>query len=156
MEWMRRSSMVWENRPRSGSDENGFISAWHVSPRWTRKYTIPNREGHRWTWKRVVMDALICECVHKLLPFSSQTDKKKVKGWSEWWRKRLPPFLFVFQTLQLFHFRTNKIVHQDRNGRFACNFFRFDAMISPLAKVMGPQSRQKRGSKNASTSRTWF
>ena len=37
------------------------------------------------------------------------------------------PF-FCF-SLQLFHFMTNKIVHHDRNGQFACNFFHCDVII---------------------------
>ena len=38
---------------------------------------------------------------------------------------------------------TNKIVHDDRNGHITSDFFRFDAMISSLAKVMVLQSCQK-------------
>ena len=67
------------------------------------------------------------------------------------WRSTAPLFCF---SLQLFHFMTNKIVHHDRNDRFACTFFHCEVMISALAKDMGLQSRQKRGPKNASTPRT--
>ena len=49
---------------------------------------------------------------------------------------------------------TIKFVHDDRNDHITSDFFRFDAMISSLAKVMGLQSRQKRGPKNVSTQRT--
>ena len=48
-------------------------------------------------------------------------------------------------SFRISHFMTNKIVHHDRNGRITSNFFRFDAMISSLAKIMGLQSRQKQG-----------
>ena len=42
--------------------------------------------------------------------------------------------------------------HNDRIGHIARNFFHCGAMKSPLAKVMGLQSRQKQvGPKNAST-----
>ena len=49
---------------------------------------------------------------------------------------------------------TNKIFHHDRNGLITSYFFRFDAMISLLAKVMGLQSHQKQGPQNASAPRT--
>ena len=42
--------------------------------------------------------------------------------------KKSPLTLFCF-SLQLLHFMTNKIVHHDHNGRFACNFFHCDVMI---------------------------
>ena len=32
-------------------------------------------------------------------------------------------------SLQLFHFMTNKIIHHDRNGQFARNFFHCEVMI---------------------------
>ena len=51
---------------------------------------------------------------------------------------------------------TNKLLHDGRNGLISGKFFRFDAMISSLAKVTGMQSRQKQGHKFSSTQRTWF
>ena len=57
------------------------------------------------------------------------------------------PKKVFFSSSQLFHFMTSKIVHHDRNGHNACNFFDCGAMIWSLAKVVGPQSRQKRGPK---------
>ena len=38
---------------------------------------------------------------------------------------------------------TSKLVHDDRNGHFACDFFQCEVMISSLVKVVGLQSRQK-------------
>ena len=38
---------------------------------------------------------------------------------------------------------TSKLVHDDRNGPFACDFFQCEVMISSLVKVVGLQSRQK-------------
>ena len=54
-----------------------------------------------------------------------------------------------------FYLMTNKLLHDGRNGLITGKFFRFDAMISSLAKVMGLQS-QKQGPKNSCTQRTWF
>ena len=49
---------------------------------------------------------------------------------------------------------TIKFVHDDRNDHITSDFFRFDAMISSLAKVIGILSRQKQGPKIAATPRT--
>ena len=38
---------------------------------------------------------------------------------------------------------TRKLVHDDRNSHFACDFFQCEVMISSLANVVGLQSRQK-------------
>ena len=48
------------------------------------------------------------------------------------------------------------MIHHDRNDQITSYFFRFDAVILSLAKVMGLQSRQKQGPKNAFTQRTYF
>ena len=45
---------------------------------------------------------------------------------------------------QILHFIASKVVHDDRNGHFACGFFHYEVMISSLAKVVGLQSRQKK------------
>ena len=50
-------------------------------------------------------------------------------------------------SFRILNFMTNKIIHDDRNGHITSNFYSFDAMISSLAKVMGLQSRQKKGPK---------
>ena len=42
---------------------------------------------------------------------------------------------------------TSKVVHNNRNGHFACYFFYSGAMISSLAKVVGLQSRQNQDPK---------
>ena len=44
---------------------------------------------------------------------------------------------------QIFHFMTSKVVHDDRNGHLACDFFHCEEMISSLAKVVGLQSVEK-------------
>ena len=36
---------------------------------------------------------------------------------------------------------TSKLVHVDRNGHFACDFFHCEVMISSLVNVVGLQSR---------------
>ena len=46
---------------------------------------------------------------------------------------------------------TIKIVHHDRNDHITGYFFRFDAVILLLEKVMGLQSCQKQGPKFVST-----
>ena len=38
-------------------------------------------------------------------------------------------FAFFTFSLRLFHFMTSKIVHHDRNGHFACDFFDYGAML---------------------------
>ena len=61
-------------------------------------------------------------------------------------RRVKSPEKLVF-SYRIVNLMTNKIVHHDKNGHITSNFFRFDAMISSLAKVMGLQSRQKQGPK---------
>ena len=58
---------------------------------------------------------------------------------------------FAFRIL---NFMTNKILHDNRNGHITNDFFRFDVMISSLAKVMVLQSSQKQGPKFVATQRT--
>ena len=43
------------------------------------------------------------------------------------------------------HFMTSKIHHHDRNGHITRNFFHCTALISPIAKVMGLQSWERKG-----------
>ena len=45
---------------------------------------------------------------------------------------------------EIFHFMTSKVVHDDRNGDFACVFFHCEVIVSSLAKFVGLQSRQKK------------
>ena len=43
------------------------------------------------------------------------------------------------------NFMTSKIHHHDRNGHITRNFFHCTALISPIAKVMGLQSWERKG-----------
>ena len=57
---------------------------------------------------------------------------------------------------RIFNLVTHKMVLHDSNDQITSYFFRFDAMILSLAKVMGLQSRQKQGPQNAFPHRTYF
>ena len=43
------------------------------------------------------------------------------------------------------NFMTSKIHHHDRNDHITNNFFHCSALITPIAKVMGLQSRERKG-----------
>ena len=80
-----------------------------------------------------------------------------LRAW--WWEEkktRVKTGEMGSSTSRILFFMTKKIINDNRNGLITSNFFRFDVMISSLAKVMGLESRQKQGPKFVYPPRTYL